>query len=83
MRSRLLLRSYPKTASQEATTPGHTTEGVDKKATTRQETKEETNYKAKSVNFYADIGAKDKSGIWGGLCLCNLPADTSRVVLSK
>ena len=73
-------RSHIKTASQEATTPGHTTEGVDKKATTRQETKEEINYEAKSVNFYADIGAKDKSGFWGWSAPVQLPADTSRVV---
>ena len=72
-------RSYIKTARQEATTPEHTTTGVDKKTTTRQETKEKRNYKPKSVEFFANIGAKAKSG-WGGLCLCNLPADTSRVV---
>ena len=72
-------RSYIKTASQEATTPEQTTTGVDKKTTTRQETKEQRNYKPKSAEFFADIGAKAKSG-WGGLCLCNLPADTSRVV---
>ena len=73
-------RSYIKTASKEATTPEQTTTGVDKKTTTRQETKEEINYKAKSVDFYAEIGAKDKSGFWGWSALVQLPADTSRVV---
>ena len=55
------------------------TTGVDKKTTTRQETKEQGNYEAKSADFYADIDAKDKSGL-GVVCVCNLPADTSRVV---